>query len=1041
MAFEFSTGKLSSDMVAEATDTGVSDQKAEPQKQDEAAKHGGLFGEIFADRKERTLAGCAIGTVRDAFSGKLTEEEKVKRAEGNDFVATIAADTAAMMSKKMAVGGLVRATMLADTKGDARDFALGFAKDGLEGVGLNYIGKMAQPGSRAFEYAGARLGTGLKQEIALHAGSGALFGALKAGSDPMAWRDQDGHFSFQSGLQNLTDWKKMSTATLSGALINVPAGMLGMRIAKSSTLSVANRTGSEALGTITGGVLSGGGSGAVFGGLDAIVHGKSLGEIGKSTFDGMLIGAGTGGVMSGWHAFRPVQKAPLETQLQEKLQPKAQETVQDRPIVDGPEQLAGKETAAVSEASVAKLTNALDRLTPEQQAKMFESHERVAYTSEPKEAISALNRRLTFQETGEIKLMRLKNDPDRPKTFESEAELQTWLETVTEPTRVYRIEGTNVKITIPEAYARKLDQIRELRVWAEVEAPSYDNLPDSHRKVFQKHIVEGDMDLIRHVFKDKADNIARIVKSRVELLSNPNNRRALPEDFIQAVKELPDPGLLKELVLLDEPYYKDAYNPDKAGLTSTSSRSAAHASRDGVITFFEQNNGRAKGATSGGSLNEFLMHEWSHLLKFKLKEHSALFNETAELENDWYVREYAKRQYKDTPDLQHHENFAVHMGEELLAPDADRFFITAHNAPLRTTMMAKALLEAMIPRTKEMVVHPADFLGRIDEIPRTMPNRDMHVARLKYVAEEIVPVAREKLFAGLASESLHDRLRSAMLLGRIGHQSDVPRAQEFLSAATDPQLKKALFHSVANISDQNINARLNFLIEHAQPGNPFREEALTAMSGFQHPDARAYYDALRLSGSEANLPELINLIDKTHVAGAKKMAFESVVRLSKSSPFAEDFMQSYLLKLLRTQPDIGVEVINEAVKHPSLAMEIEILHLMNSRDKAVAARAKQATAELQLARKLDRYDKWLKGGNDQHKWEAIQELAWMNDNRAVPMLLEVVATNNPKWAREAVEALRHYNPAIVAAEAHQMQRNGSNVRWGEVKRVLDAARR
>ena len=67
-------------MVAQATDTGAGDQKPEQQKQDEAAKTGGLFGEIFGDRKERTLAGCAIGTVRDAFSSKFTEEEKVKRA-------------------------------------------------------------------------------------------------------------------------------------------------------------------------------------------------------------------------------------------------------------------------------------------------------------------------------------------------------------------------------------------------------------------------------------------------------------------------------------------------------------------------------------------------------------------------------------------------------------------------------------------------------------------------------------------------------------------------------------------------------------------------------------------------------------------------------------------------------------------------------------------------------------------------------------------------------------------------------------------------
>ncbi len=1028
-------------MVAEATDNGSGERKSEPQRLDETDKHTGLLDEIFKGRKERTLAGCAIGTVRDAFSGQLTEEEKIKRAEGNDFVATIAADTAAMMSKKMAVGGLVRATLLADTKGDARDFALGFAKDGLEGAGLNYIGKMAQPGSRAFELAGARFGVGLKQEIALHAGSGALFGALKAGADPMAWRDQNGHFSFQSGLNNLTDWKKMSTATLSGAVINVPAGMIGMRIARSATLSVANRTGSEALGTVTGGVFSGAGSGAVFGGLDATVHGKSLSEIGKSTLDGMLIGAGTGGAMSGWHALRPGQNRPLETRLQEKLQPKSQEPVQERLITDGKGvAAAGRESAAVSDASAQKLTNALDKLTPLQLAKMFEVHEGASYTSQPKESVAKLHRQLVSQDPGEMKILRVKNDPERPQAFSSDAEFLKWVEPHTEPSRVYKIDGTDVKISIPESYARKLDKVRQVRFWAEQETPSFDNLPLDHRKVLQKNIMEGDMDLPRIVFKDKADHIAKVIRARVELGTDAYNRRALPEDFVQAVKELPDPSLLKELVLLDEPYYRDSYDPEIGGLAKTSSRSAANASREGVITFFEQTNGRPMGATTGGSLNEFLMHEWAHLLKFKLKEHSALFNETAELETDWYAREYAKRQYKSDPTLQHHENFAVHMGEELLAPDADRFFIAAHNAPLRTTLMAKALLESMIPQSKEIVVHPSDFLKRVERIPQYMENRDMYVARLKYVAEEIVPAAREKLVETINSGNLTERLRASMLLGRIGHPEDVARVQETLATTNDPNLRKNLFASVANIHTPDLNARLKFLIDNAMPGKPFQEEALAGLNGFVHPEARAYYDAIRLSASEANLPELINLIEWTPVTGAKLMAFDSVIKLSKSAPYANDFLQNFLLKMLRNEPDIRLQVINEAVKHPTYEIEMELMNLRKSRDPAVALRAKQAGDELQLARKLSQYGTWLRGKNDQQKWEAIQELAWINDNRAVPLLLEVVAGNNPKWSREAIAALRHYNPNIIASETRQMSRDGSRISWGDLKRELDATR-
>lgn len=1064
MAFEaFPTGNLSGYMVAQATDVGGGEHKPEQQKPEQQKSeqekserataeqtkdHGGLLTEIFGDRKERTLAGCVIGSVRDVFSSKLTEEEKVKRAEGNDFAATIVADTAAMMSKKVAVGGLVRATMMADTKGDARDFALGFLKDGLEGVGLNYIGKMAQPGSRAFEYTGARLGTGLKQEIALHAGSGALFGALKAGSDPMAWRDQDGHFSFQGGLNNLTDLKKMSTATLSGAVINVPAGMLGFRIAKSSTLSVANRTGSEALGTVAGGVLSGGGSGAIFGGLDAVVHGKSLSEIGKSTLDGMLIGAGTGGAMSGWHAFRPGQKAPLETQLQEKLQPKSQDAGREqlsqerqvRTVQDGQERLLAEgELPAISEASRVKLIDKVESLTPLQQQKMFDAHDAVSFVSAPKEGVRELNSQLVLEKKGVVTITRVKDDPNIPKTFKDDAEFRNWTENHVEQARIYRIDGTDVKIVVPEAYAQKLDKVRELRFWAEIDTPSFNSKPIVEQRVLRKAILEGDMELARAAFGDKADNIARIIKARNEIDSLLANQRALPEDFVGAVKELPDPSLIKEIILLDEPSHRDVFKRSQADELGNSSYSAgANADRNGIITFFEAYNSRKKGDTTGGTINGYLAHEWSHLVKFKLKEHSALFNETAEIETDWYIREYAKRQYPDSPELQHHENFAVHLGDELMAADADRFFITAHNAPVRTTMLAKALLEAMIPQTKEVVVHPADFLKRIDQIPENMPNRESHVARLKYIAEEIVPVAREKLVETINSGNLNERVRASLLLGRMGHQSDIARVQETLDTITDPLLKRTLFSSVSNIYDNNLTNRMNYLIENAKLGQPHRNEALANLGGLQHPEAKAYFDVLRLAGSDANQVELMNFIQNTPHTGPKKMAFETIMGFVEKAPYKNEFLQTYLAKLLRTQPDIRLEVINQAVKHPSLQTEIEIMNLTKSRDQAVALRAKQAVAELQLAKKLENYGKWIKGTDEQNKYVAIQELAWLNDNRAVPMLLEVVATSNPKWAREAIDALKHYNPAIIAVEAHQMQRNGSPIRWGDVQRQLRA---
>ncbi len=1013
-------------MLAQAADVGVGEQKAEqaPQPQN------GLLSEVFGDRKERTLAGCAVGVIRDAFSGNLTEEERVKRAEGNDFVATIAADTAAMMSKKIAVGGLVRATMLADTKGDGRDFALGFVKDGLEGAGLNYIGKMAQPGSRAFNFAGSRLGAGLKQEVALHATSGAMFGALKAGADPHAWRDQDGHFSFQSGLNNLTDWKKMGTATLAGSVINVPAGMLGFRIARSSTISVANRTGSEAFGTVAGGVLSGGGSGAIFGGLDAVVHGKSLSEVGRSSLDGILIGAATGGAMTGFHVLRPGAKPQLGEQLPAEKQikePKPGEKLAASTALES-------DRPAINESSRVKLSREFEHVLPaEVKTRMFAAHDTIAYVPEPKLGVVELHRKLSLGGMTELPMTRVKQGVELPKSFKDLNEFMKWTETTNEPARVYKIQGTQTQIIVPEAYAKKLDQVRELRQWAEIDAPSFDNLPVEHRKVIQKHVAEGKRDLIDEIFGAKADNIIKIVDARVKLQGIPENHRALPEDFIQAIQSLPNPGMVKELVLLDEPYYRNAY---KERGERNSMPAAAYATEEGKIVFFEANNTVVKGSTSSSKIHEFLSHEWAHLVKFKFKEISALFNEACEIETGFYSREYAKRQYPDNPELKHHENFAVHLGENLMMPDADNFFTTAHSAPIRTTLMARGWLESMMGAKQKQAINPTEFIERINEIPLTVANRDMHVARLKYLAEEIVPIARQKLLEQVASGPVHDRLRAAMILGRVGDAADVPAAERILRTTTEPGVKKSLFASIVNISDKNMEARLNFLIENAKPGHPLREEALAALSGFQHPEARAYFNALRLAASANDLPELMTLIERTPVVGAKKMAFDSIIKLSKTGEFSEEFMQTYLLKVLRSQPDLRLEALNEAVKHPTMALELEAVRLQRASDKKVAARAKQAVAEFSSARLLDQYDGWLKSSDDQLKYRAIQELAWMNDNRAIAMLLKVYAGGQPKWSREAVEALKHYSPNVIAATSRQMQRDGYLVRWGDVLQNL-----
>ena len=172
-----------------------------------------------------------------------------------------------------------------------------------------------------------------------------------------------------------------------------------------------------------------------------------------------------------------------------------------------------------------------------------------------------------------------------------------------------------------------------------------------------------------------------------------------------------------------------------------------------------------------GSLRWLVAHEWSHLLKYKLDHSAVLFDAAAESEKEYYSRDYAKETGLNLPGERTHENFAVHLGETLLMPDADNFFTTAQQAPIRTTMMAKAWLEAMIPGWKETPMRSFDFKVAMAKVPESVAYRGPYLARLSYIADEVLPEARQRLFKKDLSGSPLERLHTSFLLDQL----DIPR--------------------------------------------------------------------------------------------------------------------------------------------------------------------------------------------------------------------------------------------------------------------------
>ncbi len=83
-----------------------------------------------------------------------------------------------------------------------------------------------------------------------------------------------------------------------------------------------------------------------------------------------------------------------------------------------------------------------------------------------------------------------------------------------------------------------------------------------------------------------------------------------------------------------------------------------------------------------------------------------------------------------------------------------------------------------------------------------------------------------------------------------------------------------------------------------------------------------------------------------------------------------------------------------------MELELEATRLQRVGDKQVAARAKQAAAEFKTVRSINQYKQWINGSDQMAKYQAIQELGWLNDHRAIPVLLEVFAAGQQNGAEK-----------------------------------------
>ncbi len=210
--------------------------------------------------------------------------------------------------------------------------------------------------------------------------------------------------------------------------------------------------------------------------------------------------------------------------------------------------------------------------------------------------------------------------------------------------RHYTVAGhPGTFITVEEDYAKQLDEVRQLRIAAEKQGGTRQEI--------------------------KAQQ-----EAEAKLKEHPLRGALLPEDVVQQLDQLPNRSLVKHVIIQGRPNPQDAWHSQdyQPGFASE-----ATADGNGVITFY---------GAQGASLSRNMRHEWAHLLEGGCKSRAS-FDAAASVERDgFYQGSYPRRNDR--------ENWAVHF-EELTDHDADRFLLFCKEAPVRSLVMAMGLRETL----------------------------------------------------------------------------------------------------------------------------------------------------------------------------------------------------------------------------------------------------------------------------------------------------------------------------------------------------------
>ncbi len=924
---------------------------------DEAKLKASLLSPDEAVR-EQTLGGSLIGAARDLVSAQPADDyEASARAASNDMFAELAVDTFALMpGVSWAKAGGARTAFLLNPNAGALDNALWGSVNFAEGIALNRVGKM---GAKFMQPTPGVSRTLTSESLGLFK-FGFGMGAVKATFDEHTWVDKDKQFQAGGGLLNI------AKAGIVGGAIGVPAGMVGSRAAKFGMHHLAESGLSPRALSVGLGMASGYPAGAVFGGVDTVLHGGTVSQFFKSAHEGGLVGMATGG-LSGLALPHEIaianQKGTMLGGDRRKLVFEA-----GAPASERTEMGRGKKSRpASSEGIPIELYTRLGmKVSHDLEANLLHLGAPVPGT------ITCATARLNAPQIAK-KIAASAGAP-------TDAAYHKFVESATirteEPALVYKLR--DVEVVVPESYARELDRVYQLRITRD------------------KGMKPG---------ATPAEVLAA-GQAALGLKGEPLHFSAHPADLV-ALGQLPDRGLVKRIEIhptanAEDHWHSATYKPNFV--------SAATASSDGTLAYYKPR------LTS--NLSQITHHEWGHFLKSKAPKESSMFDFAAALEQKahgdrskpgYSTSEYANRNID--------ENWAEHSADITQAEPAG-YFQMAQDAPLRTAVLGRAMDRSLKSVSAQNRSDHHDLLvDRVVQIKQHVEPKALELMEhyLKKGNDQ------EKIAAARLLGHFGDEPQLKLLKEAAKHDpSPEVRTAAFDLAANMAQSSEV--HPTGYLQYAKSKPRFeyeNFLIEMAAPDSRSKVLALSYLR--KQPGARAEGYCALLGPAETDHTRIRSLLDamkKIPEQPGKEEAFLQAVRIRKGH---EDLTFELGIQVMQQVPELRGQSLDLLMRTNLAKTEPILKDLADKPLHKLHERAQVGLAKLETERHLSHLKRRAQDPNVVVREDAIRDLGRTKEYAAIRPLLERVRAGTPAEVTLARQVLAdNFNHQIVKEEIRKL---------------------